>query len=331
MPARLSPLEGGTAREVSLPSLDPCAPICTLKANEMYRVVVSVSPGEARRLGVDVFVDGISAWGPRLLSPSRPIFFEGFHDHVSGALKPFSLKEIEVEEGTSIRAAAAAADAMERAGKIVCKVYDLVPCEMRDFTLQAVADKKELKTTAKKALINGLGTEAPSTTAGTYTVTSDAQLGPLLGEATVLYRDRCAVLIWQTIEEERREYAATAHPTHPPFLTQHIPQRAPPPPQAAVAAAAAAARRRETSASARARARPRRLERAGGFVGRLILARFDFLPRCVRSTRIRPPLRAFPPAPAGRGIFFHGRLVMAISDTLWPIRAAPSPSASILV
>jgi hypothetical protein len=305
----------------------------------MYRVVVSVSPGEARRLGVDVFVDGISAWGPRLLSPSRPIFFEGFHDHVSGALKPFSLKEIEVEEGTSIRAAAAAADAMERAGKIVCKVYDLVPCEMRDFTLQAVADKKELKTTAKKALINGLGTEAPSTTAGTYTIKSDAQLGPLLGEATVLYRDRCAVLIWQTIEEERREYAATAHPTHPPFLT-HIYHNARPLPPRRRWRRRRRRRRQEGGRQAPARGRGRVLVVLSGpavlwvalFWHVLIFCRAAFVPRASA-----PPLRAFPPAPAGRGRnsrkknIFHGRLVMAISDTLWPIRAAPSPSASILV
>ena len=62
---------------------------------------------------------------------------------------------------------------------------------------------------AKKALINGLGTDAPATTAGAYTSTSTHQrVGGQLGEATVLYRDRCAVLMWQGVEEEKAKVGA---------------------------------------------------------------------------------------------------------------------------
>ena len=47
------------------------------------------------------------------------------------------------------------------------------------------------------------GTDAPAKTAGQYSIKSSYTRGAMLGETNILYRDRCAVLIWQSIEEEK--------------------------------------------------------------------------------------------------------------------------------
>jgi len=153
---RDAPLEGGIPRCVLLPSLD-ARPVCTLAANERYRVLVKPAAGYGHNeLAVDLSVDGISAWGARCV-PAEGLRFEGFHDQVANTMKAFCAKEIEVVEGTSIRAAAAAQDAMDRAGKIVIKAWPIVVGEERETTYTVKAeDGKKLETTAKKALINGL-------------------------------------------------------------------------------------------------------------------------------------------------------------------------------
>ena len=159
-------LEGGHSRHVMVNKLDLHKPVVTLCKNENFSIILSPAPGETRALAVEVTVDGISARGAFMLG-SAPYRVEGFFDSVSGTVKPFVTREIEVVEGESLRGQTAARDAMERAGKIIVKVWDTVPCEKQVKTVQVAADKKLLETTAKKALLNGLGTEAPSVSAGT--------------------------------------------------------------------------------------------------------------------------------------------------------------------
>lgn len=111
------PLEGNISRLVQLPSLSLDSPVVTLKSKEVYSIFVKRAPGEHRMLGVDATVDGISAMGAVQL-PAEGLRFKGFVDKVTSALKPFVATEIEVVEGVSIKAQAAAQDAMDRAGKV---------------------------------------------------------------------------------------------------------------------------------------------------------------------------------------------------------------------
>ncbi len=109
-------------------------------------LLTSAAQGETRSLAVDVSVDGISARGCSTVGKDG-YRFQGFWDKVTGAVKPFVTREIEVIEGESIVGKTFALNAMERAGKITCKVWSTIPCEETTHTQTLAAASSDLKTT----------------------------------------------------------------------------------------------------------------------------------------------------------------------------------------
>jgi hypothetical protein len=94
---------------------------------------------------------------------------------------------------------------MSRAGKIEVWVNSVTPSETtQSYSIMTAATSSAIETTAKKSLLNGLSTAPPTSAGGTYTYTASAKQGVSLGEITIKFRDRSAVLLWLDKDAEKK-------------------------------------------------------------------------------------------------------------------------------
>jgi hypothetical protein len=172
--------------------------VVTLAKDE--RFAVELTNPTSKDKSYSLTVDGIEVdpTGSQVLKCGETRRVDTFTDTLGKGAgdKPFIVKEVAIVEGQSLRAMTAAADAMDRAGKISCRIYEVEPCAAKTITRQIPGDALKLETTVKKALLNGLGAAAPTRSGGSYTFSSSYRVSRDYGTSHILYRDRCAVLLW---------------------------------------------------------------------------------------------------------------------------------------
>ncbi len=174
--------------------------VCTLGEGETFRIKIVPLAGP---ICCRTHVDGNPTFpGDSFVSFSSPNYVSGYTG-LDNTIKPFTLSPIDLVNSDSLRAATVAQDAMSRAGKIEITVHEMtIGGEVQTYSVQSAASSSSLETTAKKALLNGLSTAPPTSSGGTYTFSSSGRRGAALGEITIAFRDRSAILLWLDKDEE---------------------------------------------------------------------------------------------------------------------------------
>ena len=170
---------------------------CTLGADERYRL--RLMPLQGVPLIAKITVDTVPVYstGCCMIVPAGGCTVEGFVDQALGTTVPFILKELEVVEGNSLRCFELGRNAMAKVGRVDLSFFKAEPEEAKTYTSAVLPSAGGLQTSEKKALLNGLGTSAPSFAAGSVTYTSAPwRSGDSLGSFTIPYRDRSAVVLW---------------------------------------------------------------------------------------------------------------------------------------
>lgn len=196
--------------------------------------MTTLAPGERFRLrvanlrdaltSVTLKVDGVNvlstgSWVPLAANETRT--FAGFEDVLTGAVTPFVLTELAVEEGAGgggLRAQALAAGCS--AGEIAWTTHEVTLCGATTITMTNVASPTAPSSAGKKSLLNGLVTATPVFSAGSRSTecSSSLQRGASLGAGVLRFRDRSAVLLLLGDAEAKAAAArqAAARAANPP-------------------------------------------------------------------------------------------------------------------
>ena len=169
--------------------------VCTLGEGETFRI--KITPKGNSPICCKIHVDGNPTHPADLpIQYPSPSYLAGYLA-LDKSTTPFKLRTIELVDEGSLRAVTSVQDAMSRAGKIEVWVHSVTPSETtQSYSTMTAATSSAIETTAKKSLLNGLSTAPPTSAGGTYTYTASAKQGVSLGEITIKFRDRSAVLLW---------------------------------------------------------------------------------------------------------------------------------------